>query len=146
MGGGKLKRRIHLFALFSIILAMLVGCYNKLNTDQYISVVKLVGDSDLYEDFNKVTDNAFVLEVKEILEDADWGNEKLDIDHDANYIFSFQYKSDQLEAKAVAYELWIDTNKDTVFIVKGENTGAVFDTKTSSRLVEILISEKLEDL
>jgi hypothetical protein len=85
--------------------------------------------------------------VKDIINDIDWENVKVDMARPADYRFKFQFKNPEIEAKAVSYELWISPNKDKVeLVINAESKYIQLDKKRSAELFEILTGGKLSDL
>lgn len=138
----------YLFAFIGIISIFIVGCSNVINTEeQYVEVQKRIGDENKYEDFREITDNEQVQKVKDILNDIDWENAKVDMAQPADYRFIFQFENPEIEAKAVSYELWISPNKDKVeLVIDAESKYIQLDKSKSAELFEILTGGKLSDL
>jgi len=129
-----------------ICLFVLTGCLNKIgNDEQIIEVQKRVGDNNEYEDFKVVSDNNQVLQVKEILDDTDFENAKVEMSRPPDYQFVFQFKNPEIEAKAVLFQLWISPNKDKVEMVKGENQYAQLTKENSAIMFEIITGDKLTE-
>ena len=127
----------------AICIFIVTGCSNILgNEDQRIEVQKRVGD-DKYEDLKIVTDNNQVLQVKNILNDIHFENQKAEMSRSADYHFVFQFKNPKIEAKAVLYQIWISPNKDKVEVMAGDNRYAQLTEKNAAVLVEIITGEKL---
>ncbi|MGN1402491.1 MAG: hypothetical protein ACI4XL_13435 [Bacillus sp. (in: firmicutes)] len=143
-----MKNFKYLIAFIGIISIFIVGCSNVIETEeQYIKVQKRIGDEKKYEDFKEITDNEQIQKVKEILNDIDWENAKVDMAHPADYSFIFQFKDPKIEAKAVSYELWISPHKDKVeLIIDAESKYIQLDTVKSAELFEILTGGKLSEL
>jgi hypothetical protein len=139
-----LKKLKFLIVFMGIISMFIVGCSNDIKDgEQSIEVQKRIGDKNNYEEFKVITDNEQVKKVKEILNDIDWENVKVDMARPADYRFSFPNP----EAKVVLYELWISPNKDEVEIVIDAQSKYIhLDKKRSTKLFEILTGEKLSDL
>lgn len=127
-----------------LISMLIVGCSNDIKDGEHsIEVQKRIGDENNYESFNVITDNQQVKKAREILENIDWENAKVDMVHPADYRFSFPNP----EAKVVLYELWISPDKDKVeLVVDAESKYIQLDKNKSAELYEILTSEKLSDL
>ncbi|RWS45117.1 hypothetical protein EKA14_04950 [Bacillus mycoides] len=127
----------------AICIFIVTGCSKILgNEDQKIEVQKRV-DDDKYEDLKIVTDNNQVLQVKNILNDIHFENQKAEMSRSADYHFVFQFKNPKIEAKAVLYQIWISPNKDKVEIMAGDNRYAQLTEKNAAVLVEIITDEKL---
>ena len=72
-------RNLYLVCI-AICLFIVTGCLNKIgNEEQVIKVQKRVGDDKKYEDLKVVTDNNQVLQVKKILNDTHFKNEKAEM-------------------------------------------------------------------
>ncbi|MFJ7976759.1 hypothetical protein ACIQZI_13835 [Peribacillus sp. NPDC096379] len=137
-----------LFVFFGIISIFIVGCSNALeNEEQSIKVQKLIGDEYNYEDFKEIINSEQVIKAKEVLNDIDWENAKVEMERPSDYRFGFQYKNPDIEAKAVLYELWISPNKDKVeLVIDAESKYAQLDKNKSAILFEIITGENLSDL
>ncbi|EJQ96421.1 hypothetical protein [Bacillus cereus] len=129
----------------AICIFIVTGCSNILgNEDQRIEVQKRVGD-DKYEDLKIVTDNNQVLQVKKILNDIHFENQKAEMSRSADYHFVFQFKNPKIEAKAVLYQIWISPNKDKVEVMAGDNRYAQLEGKNAATLFWIVTGEKLAE-
>lgn len=148
MGDLYLKNFKYLTVFIGIISILLVGCSSEIETEeQYIAIQKRVGDENKYEDFKEITDNEQVQKVKDILNDIDWENAKVNMVHPADYRFIFQFKNPKIEAKAVLYELWVSPNKDKVeLVIDAEIKYVQLNTSKSAELFEILTGGKLSEL
>jgi hypothetical protein len=142
-----LKNLKYLITFIGIISIFIVGCSNVIKSEeQYIKVQKRIGDENKYEDFREITDNEHVQKVKDILNDIDWENAKVDMARPADYRFIIQFKDPEIEAKAVPYELWISPNKDKVeLVIDAEGKYIQLDKSKSAELFEILTGGKLSD-
>lgn len=143
-----MKNFKYLTVFIGIISILLVGCSSEIETEeQYIAIQKRVGDENKYEDFKEITDNEQVQKVKDILNDIDWENAKVNMVHPADYRFIFQFKNPKIEAKAVLYELWVSPNKDKVeLVIDAEIKYVQLNTSKSAELFEILTGGKLSEL
>ncbi|MDF9759493.1 hypothetical protein OKW24_001266 [Peribacillus simplex] len=111
-----------LFVFIFVVIFIATGCSGGLeNEEQKIDVQKRVGDENKYEDFKVVIDNEQVLKLKEILDETNWENAKVEMPCPPDYRFVFQFKNPKIEAKAVLHEVWISPNKDKLEIVQGDN-------------------------
>lgn len=130
------------FSIFiAICLFIVTGCSNTLgNDEQTIEVQKRVDDN--YEDLHVVTDNNKVLQVKKILNDTNFENKKVEMSRSADYQFVFQFKNPKIEAKAVLYQMWINSNKDKVEIMARDNQYAQLAEKDAAALFQIITGEK----
>ncbi|PFD34701.1 hypothetical protein CN285_25155 [Bacillus cereus] len=99
----------NLFLIFiAICLFVVTGCSNNIgNDEQIIEVQKRVGEDEIYEKINVVTDNDQVLQVKKILQGTNFKNEKAEMSRLPDFQFSFQFKNPKIETKAVLYQMWI---------------------------------------
>ena len=143
-----MKNLKYFIAFIGIISIFIVGCSDTTETyEQYIKVQKRVGNENKYEDFKEITDNEQVQKVKDILDDIDWENAKVNMAHPPDYTFVFQFKNPEIEAKAVLYELWVSPNKDKVeLVINAESKYVQLDTGNSAELFEILTGGKLSEL
>ncbi|QWG34234.1 hypothetical protein [Bacillus mycoides] len=129
----------------AICIFIVTGCSNILgNEDQRIEVQKRVGD-DKYEDLKIVTDNNQVLQVKKILNDIHFENQKAEMSRSADYHFVFQFKNPKIEAKAVLCQIWISPNKDKVEVMAGDNRYAQLEGENAATLFWIVTGEKLAE-
>ena len=127
----------------AICIFIVTGCSNILgNEDQRIEVQKRVGD-DKYEDLKIVTDNNQVLQVKKILNDIHFENQKAEMSRSADYHFVFQFKNPKIEAKAVLYQIWISPNKDKVEVMAGDNRYAQLEGENAATLFWIVTGEEV---
>lgn len=135
------------YLIASIGIILIAGCSNSLEIEEKnIEVQKLISDEYEFEDSKeiKITNNEKIKKVKEILDDIDWENAKVDMVRPADYRFSFQSKNPEIEAKAALYELWISPNKDRVeLVIDAESKYIQLDKNQSAELFEILTGEKL---
>ncbi|MGD6892654.1 hypothetical protein [Bacillus mobilis] len=136
----------NLFLVFiGICILIITGCSNVLeNEGQRIQVQKNIGDNE-YKDFKVVTDNNEVSQVKKILNDTTFENNKVEMSRPADYHFIFQFKNPKIEAKAVLYQIWISPNKDKVEIISGDNQYAQLEEKNAATLFQIVTGEKLAE-
>ncbi|GEL05050.1 hypothetical protein HNQ42_000173 [Rummeliibacillus stabekisii] len=139
-----------LIVFIGILLIFISGCTNPIkNEEQNLVVQKRIGDENNYEEFKKISNSEQVTKVREILNNIDWENVKVDMQpaQPADYKFAFQYKNPNIEAKAVLYELWIRPNKDKVeLVIDAESKYAHLDKNESAELFEILSGEKTSEL
>ena len=143
-----LKNFKYLMAFIGIISIFIVGCSNTTETEeQFIKVQKRVGDENKYEDFKEITENEPVQKVKDILNEIEWENAKVNMAHPPDYTFVFQFKNPEIEAKAVLYELWVSPNKDKVeLVINAESKYVQLDTGNSAELFELLTGGKLSEI
>ncbi|MFF3099755.1 hypothetical protein [Viridibacillus arvi] len=136
-----------LFISLTMILFVLTGCSNgKEVKGDLLKVQERIGDENKYEDFKEITDNKQVQKVKDIiLNRDDWKNAKVDTERPADYKFAFKSKDPKISDKAVLYEIWISSNKDTVEVVAGSEY-VQLNEEDSTDLLEILTGEKLSNL
>lgn len=144
-----MKSLKYLIVFIGIFSFFIVGCSNVIeNEEKNIEVQKRIIDEYKNEDFKEIeiTNNEQIKKVKEILDDIDWKNAKVDMVRPADYRFSFQFKNPEIEAKAVLYELWISPNKDKVeLVIDAESKYIQLDKDKSAKLFEILTGEKLSE-
>lgn len=141
--GINLKKLKFLIVFMGIISMFILGCSNDIKDgEQSIEVQKRIGDENNYDNFKVITDKEQVKKVREILDDIDWENVKVDMSRPADYRFSFPNP----EAKVVLYELWISPDKDKVeLVIDAESKYIQLDKNNSAELFEILTGEKLSD-
>lgn len=139
----------YLIALIVIISFFIVGCSKAVESEeqyiegQNIEVQKRIGDENKYEVFKEITNNEQVQKVKEILDDINWENAKVEMVRPPDYQFSFPNP----EAKVVLYKLWISPNKGTVeLVISAASKYIQLDKNKSAELIEILTGEKLSDV
>ncbi|HDR7798494.1 TPA: hypothetical protein QCY03_002263 [Bacillus tropicus] len=126
----------------TIVIFIVTGCSNIIgNEEQTINVQKRVNDT--YEDLKVVTDNKQVRQVKKILNDAHFENEKVEMSRPADYHFIFQFKNPKIEAKAVLYQIWISPNKDKIEIIAGNSQYVQLEGENAATLFQIVTGEKL---
>ncbi|KMP98013.1 hypothetical protein [Bacillus cereus] len=136
----------NLYLVFSVIcLFVVTSCSNNIgNHDQTIEVQKHAGDNH-YEDLKVITDKNKVLQVKKILNDTNFENKKVEMSRSADYQFVFQFKNPKIEAKAVLYQMWINSNKDKVEIMARDNQYAQLEEKDAAAFMKIVTGEKLAE-
>ncbi|MFU1886237.1 hypothetical protein [Bacillus wiedmannii] len=127
----------------AICILIITGCSNiSENEDQRIQVQKHIGDNE-YEDFKAVADNNEVLQVKKILNDANFENKKVEMSRPSDYHFIFQFKNPKIEAKAVLYQIWVSPNKDKIEIIAGDSRYVQLEGKHAATLFQIVTGENL---
>ena len=92
-----------------------------------------------------MTDNNQVLQVKKILNDIHFENQKVEMSRSADYHFVFQFKNPKIEAKLVLYQIWISPNKDKVEVMAGDNRYAQLEGENAATLFWIVTGEKLAE-
>ncbi|MER2263218.1 MAG: hypothetical protein ABS934_14505 [Psychrobacillus sp.] len=132
------------FITFIVIISLFImGCSNATEDEvqniegQKIEVQKRVGDENKYEVFKDITYYEDVEKVKEILDMIDWENAKVEMVRPPDYRFSFP----TLEAKGLAYSLWISSNATVEIIIYEEHKYSQLDEIMSTELIEILTRE-----
>lgn len=132
------------FITFIVIISLFImGCSNATEDEvqniegQKIEVQKRVGDENKYEVFKDITYYEDVEKVKEILDMIDWENAKVEMVRPPDYRFSFP----TLEAKGLAYSLWISSNATVEIIIYEEHKYSQLDEIKSTELIEILTKE-----
>lgn len=135
---------IGLIAIFSIIAT---GCSNELgNHEQKIKVQKRIGEEYKFQDFKEVSDNKKVLKVKDILNDADWENAKVNMSHPPDFQFVFLFKNpDIVQERTDLYKVWISPNNDNLEIVQNDNKYVKLSKERSEILFEFITGVKLFD-
>lgn len=126
-----------------LVLFLVAGCAGM--ERQKIEVDKL-SDTGVYEEFKEITKLKKVSIVKDIVHNADWENQKVDMAREADYRFIFQYMNPDIDAKAIPYSVWIGPDNDTVEVVKGNDQYVHLDTEDSNKLFEAITETKLADI
>lgn len=137
-----MKQVYYVFLLIGVCFILLAACLKPVfDGGQYILIEKRVGEENKYDNFKKVTAQKEVKQVRAILRSADWEKAKVEMESPPDYLFFFQYKNPNIEAKAVLYELWITPNGDQVELVEN-NSYVKLDQGMSTEMIELLIGEK----
>jgi len=144
-GGVRVKFKFVSIVMFLIVI--IAGCSSGLeNEEQYIKVNKRIGDENMYEEFKDITENKQVQQVKQILDEIEWENAKVEMVSPHNFEFMFKYKSPKIDAKSVLYKIWISPDKDKLEVVRGDSEYGQLNEENSAVLFEIVTGEKLSDL
>ncbi|MFT8322462.1 MAG: hypothetical protein ABF649_16335, partial [Bacillus sp. (in: firmicutes)] len=118
-----------LIGCIGLIFIFITGCSNAIENE--------------YEEFKKITNTKQVQEAKELLDAINWKNTKTEMTLPADYRFFFSFKTPEIEAKTVLYQLWISPNKDKVeLVIHAENKYVQLDKNTSAELLRILTGKK----
>ncbi|MFP7394171.1 hypothetical protein SFC57_11390 [Niallia circulans] len=121
------------YSMLFLILFM-SGCSN--NEELKIVVEKLADNGEYKQ--TEIADQNQVLKIKDLLNEYDWKNEKIEHNRKADYIFNFSYTNPTVEEKPITYYVWLIDN-DTIQISR-EKTEYVFLNKNESQeLLEVLI-------
>lgn len=134
----------YVFTLLFIFSTFITGCSNQMESEeQNIIVEKRTAETNHYEDFKVIKTIEKVQKVRDILSKADWVEAKVNMAHNADYRFRFEYKDSEKIAKAVLYELWISPNKDQVELAINASSEYVqLDKNSSAKLYKILTDRK----
>ncbi|MCS0824786.1 hypothetical protein NX029_12460 [Cytobacillus firmus] len=110
---------------------------------QKITVQKRTGEENIFEDFKEVTQKQ-VEKAKDIVKNANWENEKVEMARYADYQFQFpSNNSDSSEDKIASYLLWISPNGENLEIVTDSKRYVKLTKQDSADLYEILTGEAL---
>lgn len=129
--------------VLQLVLFLAAGCAGM--ERQKIEVDKL-SDTGVYEEFEEITELKKVSIVKDIVHNADWENQKVDMAREADYRFTFQFMNPDIQAKAILYAVWIGPNKDSLEVVQGNNYYVHLNKEDSSTLFEAITETRLSDL
>ena len=137
-----------LFCLIFAFVCLATGCSNEIeNEEQIIMVQKRVGDENKYEDFKEVTDNEQVMSIKELLDDTDWENAKVNMVRPPDYKFHFEHTDKGIKSNAVQHSVWISPNKDKLeVVIEGQSKYVQLTKEDSAILFKVITGEKLTDL
>ncbi|WP_456270958.1 hypothetical protein [Bacillus sp. AK031] len=136
-----------LLSLILIFALPITACSSDIPNDvQEIEVRAHISDVKTYGDTRVINDKDKVQKVRNILNDANWEKKVTDMERLADFRFSFAFVDQEIEAKAVTYELWISPTLDKVEIAKGEREYTQLNKKNSALLFENLTGRKLSQL
>lgn len=139
-GGSKLKKIILFFPLLAVMLVT-SGCLNEM-VGQKITVQKRIGEENIFEDFKEVHQKKQVEKAKDIVENANWENKKVEMARYADYQFQFPFKNSS-ENKIASYLLWVSPNGEHLEIVTDSDRYVKLTKQDSANLYEILTGEEL---
>lgn len=126
--------------LLSVLGVLLVssGC---VMIGQKITVQNRTGEENIFEDFKEVTQRKQVTKAIDIVKNANWENEKVEMERYADYQFQFPFKNSS-EDKIASYLLWISPNGENLEIVTDSDRYVKLTKQDSADLYEILSEEK----
>lgn len=133
MKKGKL---IILLVSFCVLVS---GCTLK---TQKITIQKRVGDENVFEDYREITKSKQVKKAIEVVGNAEWESNKVEMTDFPDYQFQFPLKSSD-EAKIASYLLWINPNGENLEIVTDSDRYVKLTKHDSADLYEILTGEEL---
>ncbi|MFD1927491.1 hypothetical protein ACFSFY_05355 [Sporosarcina siberiensis] len=129
-----------LIILFVAIIVLVLGCTLK---TQKITIQKRIGDENVFEDYREVTQGKQVKKVKEILDNADWENNKVEMTEFHDFEFQFPFKNDK-NAKIASYSFWIIPNGGNLEIVTDNDRYAKLTKQDSTYLYKVLVGDIFE--
>lgn len=136
-----MKNLYYVVVLTGVCFILLTACLKPVfSGDQYILIEKRVGEEEKYEEFKKVTAQRKVEKVRAIIQNARWEKAEVERERPPDYLFFFQFKDSDVEAKAILYELWVSPAGDHIELVRN-NEHAQLDQGVSAEMMEILIDE-----
>ena len=127
--------------LFSILVFLLVtsGCLYEM-IGQKITVQKQTGEENIFEEFREVTSKKQVKKAINIIKNAKWENEKVEMGRHADY--RFQFPSKNRNDKIASYLLWISPEGQNLEIVTENYEYVKLTKQDSAELFGILIGEE----
>ncbi len=138
---GDRMKKIHLIVMLVSLLLLTTGCIANVR-GQKITIQKQVESENNYEDFREVTNRKQVSKAKEIVENADWQDAKVQMDRYADYQFQFPLKNGSQD-KIASYLLWVTPSGDNLEIVADSNKYVKLTEQDSATLYEVLTGEAL---
>ena len=119
------------------------GCLNEM-VGQKITVQKRTGEENIFEDYKEVNQKKQVEKAIDIVKNANWENEKVEMAGYADYQFQFPPKNyNGSEGKMASYLLWISSNGENLEIVTDGDRYVKLKKQESTDLYEILTGEEL---
>lgn len=141
-GGIAVSKKVFLLLLLGILL-FISGCLNGINS-QKISVQKRISDEEAFEDFREITQKEQVKKAIDIIDNANWENEVVEMETYADYRFQIQFKNSS-EPKVASYLMWISHDRESLEVVTDTGKYVKLNKENSSILYQILTGEKLKD-
>lgn len=136
-------KKVILFISLLGVLLVASGCLNE-KIGQKITVQKRTGEENIFEDFKEVTQRKQVKIAIDIVKNANWESEKVEMAGYADYQFQFPSKNNNSsEDKIASYLLWISPNGDNLELVTDSGKYVKLAEQDSSDLYEILTGEEL---
>lgn len=125
------------------VLLVTSGCLNEM-IGQKITVQKRTGEENIFEDFKEVTQKKQVKKAIDIVKNANWEKEKVEMARFADYQFQFPSKTnDGSEDKIASYLLWISPNGENLEGVTDSGKYVKLTKQDSADLYEIVTGEAL---
>lgn len=135
-------KKIILFISLLSVLFVTSGCLNEFG--QKITIQKRIGEENIFEDFKEVTQKNQVEEAIDIVKNADWENDKVELERHADYQFQFPSKNnDGTDDKIASYLLWLSSNGENLEILTDSDKYVKLTKQNSADLYEILTGEAL---
>ncbi|QDQ03213.1 hypothetical protein FOH38_23805 [Lysinibacillus fusiformis] len=135
-----MKKIILFFSLLGVLLVT-SGCLNEM-AGQKITVQKRTGEENIFEDFKEIIEKKQVEKAIDIVKNAIWENEKVEMARYADYQFQFPFKNSS-ENKIASYSLWVSPNGENLEIVTDSDRYVKLTKQDSANLYEILTGEQL---
>ncbi|MGE7674558.1 hypothetical protein ACQKMV_13390 [Lysinibacillus sp. NPDC094403] len=135
-----MKKILLFFSLLGVLLVT-SSCLNEM-VGQKITVQKRNGEENIFEDFNEVNQKKQVKKAIDIVKNANWENEKVEMARYADYQFQFPFKNSS-ENKIASYSLWVSPNGKNLEIVMDSHKYVKLTKQDSANLYEILTGEEL---
>ena len=114
-----------------IVLILLSGCSNK---NEGITVQKLVDDKN-YQTvaYRAPIESNKALKAREILNNANWEESKVDLGSYPNYVFFFNKR--KFGTKVVVYSVWTSPDKDKLKLMIDDGSKYVQLNRADSELI-----------
>ena len=121
------------------LLLITTGCLPAIK-GQFITVQKVLDDDNIYEDFNDVTNRKQVRKAREILDNADWEVEKVEMVGPADYRFNFRLRT--MATPKLCPTIYRFPMGNIVEITTDNEDYVHLSAENSTILLEILTEEK----
>lgn len=135
-------KKILLFFTLIVVVVITSGCLNAIG-GQKITIQKQTGEDNIFEDFKEVTKRKQVNKAIHIVKNANWENEKVEMERYADYQFQFPLKISNGDDKLASYLLWVSPNGENIELVTDSEKYVKLPKKDSADLYEILTGEAL---
>ncbi|MFT5871970.1 MAG: hypothetical protein ACI8WT_000896 [Clostridium sp.] len=136
--------------MISIFLVLMVGCTNRIkNEGNKIVVEKRVEEANKYENYNEIKDSKEVQNIKDILNNIDWGNAKVKVDmvSPPHYKFHFEDTTEKQELNGLIYDLWISPDKGRIeLVIDSESKYLHLDKTKSAELFKLITGKNLDEV
>jgi hypothetical protein len=117
-----------------IVLILLSGCLNK--NEQLISVQKHVGDKNYqFAAYKEPIESNKALKAREILNNANWEESKLDLDKIRPPDYRFYFNKHKKGTKIVVYLVWTSPDRDKLELRKDEGSKYLQLNRDDSELI-----------